>query len=503
MKTKNLGCCLDVAREPGKVALIEPMDWREPRLTTYAELDAEADAVARGLIARGFLRGARIGILSLNRREVITSYLGIMRAGMVAVPISFKLAPETVAYIVEDAGLGAIFFDRDREALAGTKARPIGFDKAGGYHDLLDFGVFEAVVPGPREVAMMLYTSGSTGRPKGVLLSHESQLWALERGEEIYGDDAYHRYLVAAPFFHMNATISVTSAFYSGASVVLLPTFKADDFARAIDRFKVTWITSVPTMLAMLAREADRLGDLDFSSVVEVTMGSAPLTDALVEKVHAMFPQARVMNSYGTTEGGPSPFGPHPEGLPRPVTAVGYPSSGTQSELREGAHPNEGVLYMRSPMLMEGYHNLPEKTAAVLIDGWYRSGDIMRRDGEGFFHFVGRADDMFVVGGENVWPGEVEVLIESMKGVHQAAVVPVADDIKGMVPFAFVVRRAGAELAEADVKKFTIENGPAFAHPRFVELVDEIAISGTNKPDKTKLRAEAETIVMARSAGHR
>lgn len=501
MKSKNLGCCLDVAREPGKVALIEPLDWRAPRQTTYAELDAEADAVARGLVAKGFTRGTRIGILSLNRGEVITSYLGIMRAGMVAVPISFKLAPETVAFIVEDAALGAIFFDHDREALAGSKAMPIGFDAVGGYHDLLDFGPFDAIEPGPQEVAMMLYTSGSTGRPKGVLLSHESQLWALERGEEIYGDDAYHRYLVAAPFFHMNATISVTSAFYSGASVVLLPTFKADDFARAIDCFKVTWITSVPTMLAILAREADKLGNADFSSVVEVTMGSAPLTDALVQKVHAMFPQARVMNSYGTTEGGPSPFGPHPKGLPRPVTSIGFPSTGTEAELREGAHPDEGVLYMRSPMVMEGYHNLPEKTAAVLIDGWYRSGDIMRRDANGFFHFVGRDDDMFVVGGENVWPSEVEVLIESMPAVHQAAVVPVRDDIKGMVPFAFVVRRAGADLTEADVKTFTLENGAAFAHPRFVELVDEIPISGTNKPDKRRLLAQAEAILKTRRAG--
>jgi acyl-CoA synthetase (AMP-forming)/AMP-acid ligase II len=185
------------------------------------------------------------------------------------------------------------------------------------------------------------------------------------------------------------------------------------------------------------------------------------------------------------------------------VTSIGYPSSGTECELREGTHSDEGVLYMRSPMVMEGYHKLNDKTAEVLIDGWYRSGDVMRRDAEGFFHFLGRNDDMFVVGGENVWPGHIEDLIEMMPAVHQAAVVAVGDDIKGSVPFAFVVCRPGAQLTEADVKAFAIKNGPAFAHPRFVELVDEIAISGTNKPDKGRLRIEAETIAKARRANRR
>jgi acyl-coenzyme A synthetase/AMP-(fatty) acid ligase len=124
----------------------------------------------------------------------------------------------------------------------------------------------------------------------------------------------------------------------------------------------------------------------------------------------------------------------------------------------EGPSPDEGVLYMRSPMLMEGYNNLPDKTADAVREGWYRSGDIMRRDENGFFHFVGRADDMFVVGGENVWPGEVERLLEQMPGVHQAAVVPVPDEIKGALPFAFVVPQAGASFDEAAVK--------AFARPR-------------------------------------
>jgi long-chain acyl-CoA synthetase len=214
-----------------------------------------------------------------------------------------------------------------------------------------------------------------------------------------------------------------------------------------------------------------------------------------------VFPAAAITNSYGTTEAGPSPFGAHPDGIPRPPLSLGYPYAGSQCELREGPSPDEGVLYMRSPMLMEGYHNLPGKTAEVMRDGWYRSGDIMRRDADGFYYFLGRADDMFVVGGENVWPGEVERLLETMPGVHQAAVVPVADEIKGTLPFAFLVAREGAAIDEAAVKAFSIAHGPAYVHPRFVEFIPAIPLAATNKPDRRLLTEMAEAIVARRRGG--
>jgi acyl-CoA synthetase (AMP-forming)/AMP-acid ligase II len=495
MRSKNLGKCFDPSADRAKVALIEPRDFETPRLTTYGELDAECDAVARGLLARGHRPGDRIGILSMNSRELLCAYFGTMRAGMVAVPISFKLAAGTIRHIADDAELAAIFHDAGRMSQVPEGPQAIGFDDDRGYRALLDPGPFQTVEPEPRQLAMILYTSGSTGMPKGVLLSHDSQRWSLQRGAETYGNRSRHLYIVAAPMFHMNATISVKAALYSGAGIVLLPTFSARDYARAIARWRVTWLTSVPTMLAMVARERDRLGDLDFSSVTDVTMGSAPLTQALVDKVQAMFPGARISNSYGTTEGGPSPFGPHPDGLPRPAVSVGYPLPGTEAELREGESPEQGVLYMRNPMVMEGYNKLPGKTAEVLKDGWYRSGDIMRRDENGFLYFLGRADDMFNVGGENVWPGEVEKLIETMEGVHQACVVPVPHELKNLVPFAFVVAKPGAILDAQQIRDYTIRNGPAYAHPRHVEFISEIPLAGTNKPDRKLLTERAREIV--------
>lgn len=493
----NLGRCFEFSRDPEKVALIDLRIPDKPVEITYREFDAECDAVARGLLRMGFVRGDRIGILSLNRRELLAAYFGTMRAGLVSVPISFKLSRETIDHIVADASLKAVFHDAERGAMRPHGLVGIDFDSPTGYAALLSPGPFETVIPEGRELGMILYTSGSTGRPKGVLLSHASQRWSLETSSRMYGDRSSHRYIVAAPMFHMNATISVKGALAAGGSIVLLPSFDARQYALAIERFKVTWLTSVPTMLALVARERDLVGGLDFSSVRNVTMGSAPLTQALVDKVQALFPKAAINNSYGTTEAGPSPFGPHPDGIPRPPTSLGYPLPGSLCELREGPSPDEGVLYMNNPMRMEGYNNLPDKTAEVLKDGWYRSGDIMRRDANGFFHFVGRADDMFVVGGENVWPGEVERLIERLPGVHQAAVVPVPDEIKGTLPFAFVVRQPGASVDADDIRKFALANGPAYAHPRFVEFRDEIPLAATNKPDRKLLTAEALPLARA------
>jgi len=495
---KNLGRCFDAKQSPDKVAIIDLQDPQRPREWSYAELAAECDAVARGLIARGLVRGDRVGILSLNRFELLSAYFGIMRAGMVAVPISFKLPADTIDHIVQDADLRAVFHDRDRALMCPPHVIAIDFDDSAGYPALRDPGPFLTVEPQGREIAMILYTSGSTGKPKGVMLSHESQRWSLETSRQTYGDRPHHRYIVAAPMFHMNATISVKAALAAGGSIVLLPSFDARVYAQAIERFRVTWLTSVPTMLALLARERELISTLNFSSVTNVTMGSAPLTQALVDKVQALFPAAVINNSYGTTEAGPSPFGPYPDGILRPPTSLGYPLPGALSELREGAGPHEGVLYMKSPMRMEGYNNLPEKTAQVVLDGWYRSGDILRRDAHGFFYFVGRADDMFVVGGENVWPGEVERLIERAPGVHQATVVPVPDDIKGMLPFAFVVPQAGADVTEETIKAFTIAHGPAYAHPRFVVFRDTIPLASTNKPDRNTMTAQAQTIVRER-----
>jgi acyl-CoA synthetase (AMP-forming)/AMP-acid ligase II len=157
------------------------------------------------------------------------------------------------------------------------------------------------------------------------------------------------------------------------------------------------------------------------------------------------------------------------------------------------AHP--GVLEMKCPALMIGYHNRPELPVPFTDDGFYITGDVFRRDAQGFHYFVGRTDDMFVSGGENIYPADVERMLERHAGIAQAAVVPVDDDIKGQKPVAFVIRKSGAALSEDEVKQFALANAPAYAHPRFVWFVDELPLSTTNKIDRGALRQRAEQAI--------
>jgi long-chain acyl-CoA synthetase len=225
--------------------------------------------------------------------------------------------------------------------------------------------------------------------------------------------------------------------------------------------------------------------------VTTVTIGSAPLTDALLARVRSIFPNAVCVNGYGTTEAGPAVFGAHPDGRPRPGLSLGVPYEDVGVRLLGGATADEGVLHLNTPAVMPGYLHLREVSAAKLADGWYDTGDVMRRDADGFFYFVGRADDMFVCGGENVYPGEVEKLLERCPGVAQAAVVPAPDEIKGAIPIAFVVRLSGAQISEATVKQFALDHGPAFAHPRAVVFRDALPVASTHKIDRAALTEEA------------
>jgi long-chain acyl-CoA synthetase len=479
----------DVAREA--LALIDAGGNGSERFYTYGDIVRLSGAVARGLLKRGLKRGDRVAILSANRAEFLLTFLGTMQAGLVSVPVNYKLPAETVAYIVGDCDAKLVIGDDVRLKLAPDNVPKISFDK--DFASLLDEGPFTALTMRPEEPAMFLYTSGSTGRPKGVVLSHYSHLWAISQRVRRPVPQG-QRSLVAAPLYHMNGLAMCQTTLNQGDTIVLLPQFTTKGYIEAAARHRVQFLTSVPTMIAMMLREKDLLASSDLSAVEAVRMGSAPITQSLIDQVHAVFPKAAISNGYGTTEAGPVVFGPHPDGIPQPDLSTGYPHPEVQLRLvrdgREvqGNDAEGGVLEMKCGALMTHYHKLPEVTAkAMTPDGYYRTGDVFRRDANGFFFFVGRADDMFVCGGENIYPGEVEKMLERHPGIHQAAVIPIPDELKGHKPIAFVVRAGGANLDEQAVKSYALANAPAYQHPRQVIFIDEMPLAGTNKIDKRQL----------------
>jgi long-chain acyl-CoA synthetase len=483
----NLGDLIPRDRDPEKVAIID-LGGESERRVTFAELDRVAMAVARRLRERGYQRGERIAILSANRSEYLAAYYGIMRAGLVAVPVNYRFPAATIAFILRDCGAKLVFCDPARrgQCPAGLPVVSFGAEGAESFDAFLDAGPFDAVTAAPNEPAMFLYTSGSTGTPKGVVLSHQSHIWVVEtrlEGQHI----ASQSFLVAAPLYHMNALAVSAFACAGHATIVLLPQFTATAYIEAIARHRCTFLTAVPPMIAMMLREHDLMARTDLSSVQFVRMGSAPVSQSLMQALHRALPQAKVTNAYGTTEAGPVVFGPHPRGLAQPEASVGYPHPKVAVRLVDGGNRGaiQGELEMKCPAMMVGYHNRPDLPLSITADGFYRTGDVFRRDTDGFHYFLGRTDDMFVSGGENIYPGDVERMLERHPAVAQASVVPIDDDIKGTKPVAFIIAKGAVDAEE--IKRFALANAPAYQHPRFVWFVDRLPLSTTNKIDRAAL----------------
>ncbi len=460
---------------------------------TYDHFAVRCARLAGGLAALGIGIGDRVAILADNSVDYAALYFGICRIGAVTVPLNTKLSVHGLSYIVNDADVALIFVDEaNLERLPpGRPAIRIGGPQ---WAQFVAADPADAVLLDPTAVAVQMYTSGSTGRPKGVLLSHGSQSFTVEQytsgGFFMSADE---RILVSAPMYHKNAMVQTKVNLALGGQIVLLGRFDAAEYLQAVADQRATSLTGVPTMFALMAAKSELVASLDLSCVRRLMIGSAPMTEALFDQVSALFPHAAITNGYGTTES-IACFGPHPQQAPRPKIALGYPLPTVEARLVDpetGLDANPGEFWIRSAGVMNGYHNLAEVTAARLTDGWYHTGDVMQRDEAGWYFFVGRVDDMFVCGGENVYPGDVEQLLERHPAVHQAAVVAVPDELKGALPVAFVVRVADASLSQEELRAWSIEHGPAYAHPRAVYFVDEIRLGGTAKIDKTALTQEA------------
>lgn len=489
----NIAELLHQNPKPTDVALIDRS--KNPALeVSVAEITNQVHVFAQAMIDFGLTPGSRIGLLAGNLGEYYTVMFGAPAAGMVFVPLNTRLPESTLQYIIQDADLKLLITDTEHaEFRADVPKIVIGSEQWG---QIMSSAPAPSIMNvQPDDVAVQIYTSGSTGKPKGVLLSHENITFTvLEYGAALPGEVM----LVSAPLYHKNASMASKLAFASGGKVVLLPQFSAGEYLDAITKHRVTMCSGVPTMYALVTAELQKTPNQhDLSSVQRVLIGSAPLTEALFDDVQALFPEALVTNGYGTTEA-VLEFGPHPEDLPRPKISLGYEHSSVQLKLVDpdtGAESNRGELWVKSKGVMLGYHGLPEANAERLTDGWYHTGDLMHRDEDGWYFFVGRVDDMFVCAGENIYPDAVEQMLEHHPSVHQAVVVPVRDELKGQLPTVFIRSEAGVQINADDIKEYALKNGPAYAHPRHVWFVDEIPLASTAKIDRTQLIKNAEKLL--------
>lgn len=509
MPPDNLGYLFDAAlrRRPEAAAILHG-----DAVLSWAELDERANRVGNGLCALGVGAGHRVALLFGNDYRFLECWLGAMRVGAVPVPLNTRMADESLAYVVGDSEAQVLIAHAALAERACVLAERVGIRRIvatdPGPAPVLDYDAWLAAASPilrrrrtrPDDICMQPYTSGSTGRPKGVPLTHGGQLWNAEMLHRAIAIDHTDRALVAVPLCHKNAMAGAIKPFlFGGGSIVVLPGFDPAEVIRAIERYGVTYMTGVPAMYRMILAETDALARHDTRSLRFAKCGSAEVPEELLLAFGRVF-GALLVEGYGLTEGGPVPLantraGPWRTGScgkPLPRAEVKLVADDGITEV--GPH-QVGELVTRNPGLARGYWNLPEETTTKFRDGWLHTGDLMRRDEDGFYYFVGRRDDLINVAGENVYPKEVEDILLRHPNVRDVCVVPAPHPTKGAVPVAFVVERQGGATGEAELKAFWLRQGAPYAHPRRIAFLDALPLGGTGKVDRSVLTQMARGLV--------
>ena len=486
---KNLGTIGIEFRHEGRPAIIDLCIGDQPRAVSWRQYNDNCDAVARGLLRRGLRPGERIGILSGNRAEFLEVFYGAMRAGVVPVLINILQPKETIDWVARNSEVKLVIGEASLRHLCPEDLPLVEFES--DYESFLDPGPLIPFAPTHDDIGFHAYTSGSTGRPKGAMLSHRAHSWVAETMSKDRDFGPADRMVIAAAIYHKHGMNSVKCVLVGGSTMILMRKFEARRYLEIATRYRATVVSGVPTMFALMLQQRDIIEANDYSYVRLATLGGAPASDVLVDEVTRRFPRARIILIFGITEASAALFGKHPEGKPKPRHSLGWPLPGNELRLVGGEGPDFGVVEIRNPGLMSGYVKDPAQTAAKMKDGWYHSGDILRRDAEGWYYFVGRSDDMFVSSGHNIYPQDVEIMLERHDDIEQARVVPVPDEIKHTLPVAFIVKRKGSALTQEEVKQHALDSAPPYQHPRQVHFVDALPTNTVGKIDRRRLELEA------------
>ncbi|UQE75244.1 acyl--CoA ligase [Gordonia sp. PP30] len=515
--TDNLGAITDFGLHfhPDEPALLQ-----QGRTLTYRELDDRINRVACGLLDAGVGSGDRVLILWENDIRFVEATLGTIRAGAVAVPVNPNLTEATHRMHLNDSGAIAVlcgataadhaahFADDDQVVLA------VAADST--HANVVEHEAWLSSAPArrpemsadPGDLAWLPYTSGTTGTPKGVKLAHQMLL----RDAQLLSQNCYlnssDRVVLAAPLFHMNAAAcGILPMLLVGGSVYVLPSFEAATVLRTFSEQRATYSLGVPAMFKLMLAQDDSELSRDFSTLRLICCGSAPMPPSLINRLTEIFPNARFVEGYGLTECGPAAT-MNPLIGPRRNGSIGRPLPGFEARIvdydgNEVTAGNTGELWLRSPLCTTlGYLGRPDEDARKRKpDGWFATGDLAMCDDDGWLYFRGRADDRMNVGGENVYPAEVEAILTRHPQVRDVAVVALPHDTKGQVPVAFVVREAGSDLDESSLREFFFTEGPAYAHPRRIHFLDSLPLSPTGKTDRRSLIRQAHDSTPADISG--
>ncbi|MFM9614550.1 long-chain-fatty-acid--CoA ligase [Streptomyces niveiscabiei] len=499
MTAYNLAGFLEdsAARHPERTAIV----FGELRLT-YAQVDGAAAQVANLLVAAGIRPGDKVALSMPNLPYFTFAYYGILKAGATVVPLNVLLKPREIAYHLRDSDAKALI------AFSGTPELPIGqyareavaeadgvdlfvVDPASGLPWAGQPPAFETAVTDEDDTAVILYTSGTTGRPKGAELRHRNMRDNVLIDDVLFGASVERpdTFLCVLPLFHsFGQTVIQNGALAYGGTIVMLPRFEPAAALRLMLSENVTFFGGVPTMYWALLGALDDsvdVGTLARNLRVAVSGGSA-----LPHEVHREFGErfgVTILEGYGLSETSPvasfSRLGQEPR-----VGSIGVPVPGVEMRLVGGDgspladDPDAiGEIAIKGHNVMKGYYKRADATAEVLEDGWFRTGDLGRRDADGYYYIVDRAKDMIIRGGFNVYPREIEELLMEHPAVSLVAVIGFPHPSHGEEIKAVVVRKAGVEVTEAELVDWAKERLAAYKYPRVVEFAEALPMTSTGK----------------------
>lgn len=489
---------------PSRVALVERQTGRTFR---YRDLNERANRLSNLLTGGlGLQKGDRLGVLANNCVEFIDSFYAAGKTGIVLVPISWRLTPHELRYVLNDCAPRAVIFGSEfagsleelREELPIEHWLALGAKGRGDDLVLSDAlsaastSAPAAVKVHPEDTYAVLYTSGTTGRPKGAMIPHRMVAWNGYNTVACWGlrpDDVSS---IFTPMYHAGALGAFLGPLFTiGGRLILHRGFDPADIWYTIEREGVTVALGVPTIWKMLA-EAPEFREVDLQAVRWLACGGAPLPRHIIET----YQQRGIVfkQGYGMTEVGVNCFSMTVEESYRKAGSVGKPFMFTEVRLvdkegRDVPTGGTGELLFRGPHVFSGYWNNPEATAeAIDSQGWFHTGDLARADEEGFFYIVGRSKDMFISGGVNVYPAEIEGELVLHPKVADAAVVGVPDETWGEVGVAFVVATSSDQPAEEELREFLGSRLARYKIPKRFIYVDELPRTAYGKVVKSQLR---------------
>jgi long-chain acyl-CoA synthetase len=481
---------------------------------TYGQVDAAANQVANVLASRGIGPGDKVALTCPNLPFFPAVYYGILKAGAVVVPLNVLFKAREVAYHLDDSDAVAYLCFEGPPDLPMGQEGWAGFQQVPGCEHFFlieatpgtvpviegaetfaaavgGMGTaFETAVTEPGDTAVILYTSGTTGQPKGAELSHSNIGLNVLANHRLHDVSPLRPdiHLVTLPLFHsFGQTVQLNSGFGGAATLVLLPRFDARTALRLMETEQVSFFAGVPTMYwGLLNALTD---DVDVDTIARTLRRAVSGGSSLPVEILARFKDqfhVQILEGYGLSETSPVATFSQPGQEPRPGS-IGIPVWGVEVKLidRDWNSVDEadavGEIAIRGHNIMKGYYQRPDATAAAMRDGWFRSGDLARRDQDGFYYIVDRAKDMILRGGFNVYPREVEEVLMTHPDVSLAAVVGVPHESHGEEVKAFVILRDGATVTEQELVSWAKQQMAGYKYPRMVEFRDELPMTATGK----------------------